>query len=83
MAQVLTGFQSKFSGNNTHTSYDAGKLSVYVHGPAGIHVLVTDEVLNNIKDDSLFVLDIKNAKVLMKAVYKNELNWKRPSNKQN
>ena len=54
--------------------YDASKLNVYINGPAGIHVFVTDEVLNNIKDDSLFALEIRNNKVLMKAVYKNEIN---------
>lgn len=55
-------------------AYDSANLSVYVNGPAGIHVLLTDEVLNNIKDDSLFVIDVMSGKVLMKAVYKNENN---------
>lgn len=65
--------QSKYSGSGSNI-YDAAKLNVYINGPAGINVFVTNEVLNNIKDDSLFSLDIQNNKVLMKAVYKNEIN---------
>lgn len=53
---------------------DASKLLVYINGPSGIHVLVSDEVVNNIKDESLFLLKMQNGKVLMKAVYKNEVN---------
>lgn len=65
--------QSKYSGSGSNI-HDATKLNVYINGPAGINVYVTNEVLNNIKDDSLFSLDIQNNKVLMKAVYKNEIN---------
>lgn len=46
---------------------------MYINGPAGIHVYVTDEVLNNIKDESLFTLEVQNNKILMKIVYKNEI----------
>lgn len=53
---------------------DPARLAVYVNGPAGIQVLVTDEVLNNIKDDALFAVEFQpgGAALLMKAVYKNE-----------
>lgn len=49
-------------------------MNVHIDGPAGIHVLVSDEVLNNIKDDSLFTIECQNGRILMKTVYKNEIN---------
>lgn len=70
---LFVDLQSKYSGSGSNI-YDATKLNIYINGPAGINVFVTNEVLNNIKDDSLFSLDIQNNKVLMKAVYKNEIN---------
>lgn len=70
---IYEDLQSKYSGSGSNI-YDATKLNIYINGPAGINVYVTNEVLNNIKDDSLFSLDIQNNKVLMKAVYKNEVN---------
>lgn len=51
---------------------DPAKLAVYVNGPAGIQVLVTDEVLDNIKEDALFAVEFQPGGVLMKAIYKNE-----------
>lgn len=66
--------QSKYSGSGSNL-YDASKLNIYIYGPAGIHVYVTDEVLGNIKDESLFALEIVNNKIVMKIVYKNEINW--------
>lgn len=66
--------QSKYSGSGSNI-HEAAKVNVYINGPAGINVFVTNEVLNNIKDDSLFSLEIQNNKILMKAVYKNEINW--------
>lgn len=69
---LFLGLQSKYSGSGS-TLYEATKLNVYINGPAGIHVYVTDEVLGNIKDESLFALEIQNNKVLMKIVYKNEM----------
>ncbi|XP_055312073.1 transcription factor CP2-like protein 1 isoform X2 [Sitodiplosis mosellana] len=64
--------QSKYSGSASNLC-DSTKFSVYINGPAGIHVFVTDEVLSNIKDESLFTLDVQNNKVIMKIVYKNEI----------
>lgn len=66
------GLQSKYSGSASNLS-DSTKFSVYINGPAGIHVFVTDEVLGNIKDESLFTLEVQNNKVIMKIVYKNEI----------
>lgn len=66
------GLQSKYSGSASNLC-DSTKLSVYINGPAGIHVFVTDEVLSNIKDESLFTMEVQNNKVLMKIVYKNEI----------
>ena len=33
-------------------------LDVYIEGPCGIHVLVTDEVVQNIKDESMFTVEL-------------------------
>lgn len=68
-----TDLQSKYSGSGSNL-YDASKLNIYIYGPAGIHVYVTDEVLGNIKDESLFALEIISNKIVMKIVYKNEIN---------
>lgn len=68
-----SGLQSKYSASGSNL-YESSKLCIYINGPNGVHVLVNDEVLNNIKDESLFTLDYQNGKVLMKAVYKNEMN---------
>ncbi|XP_055689943.1 transcription factor CP2-like protein 1 isoform X2 [Lutzomyia longipalpis] len=65
------GMQSKFAGSGSNL-YDASKFTVFIHGPNGIHVLVTDDVIGNMKDESLFTLDVQNGKILMKAVYKTE-----------
>lgn len=52
-------------------------MAVYVNGPAGINVLLTDEVLHNIKEDSLFSLEVDGTNILLKAVYKCESsNWR-------
>lgn len=70
--RFFAGLQSKYSGSASNLC-DSTKFSVYINGPAGIHVFVTDEVLGNIKDESLFTLEVQNNKVLMKIVYKNEI----------
>lgn len=45
------------------------RINLLVNGPNGVHVLLTEDVLNNIKDESLFQLEVKpNGNVLMKAV---------------
>lgn len=62
---------SKYSGSGSNL-FDASKLNIYTNGPSGILVMVTDEVLNNVKDDSLFAIEVQNGKVLMKTNYKNE-----------
>lgn len=69
---IDSGLQSKYSGSASNLC-DSTKFSVYINGPAGIHVFVTDEVLGNIKDESLFTLEVQNNKVIMKIVYKNEI----------
>ncbi|XP_055847759.1 putative uncharacterized protein DDB_G0286901 isoform X2 [Episyrphus balteatus] len=67
------GMQSKYSGSGSNIFNDASKTPVYITGPSGVHVTITDEVLNNeIKDGSLFALEVQNGKVLMKAVNKND-----------
>ncbi|XP_055536550.1 transcription factor CP2-like protein 1 isoform X4 [Wyeomyia smithii] len=45
------------------------RINLFVNGPNGIHVLMTEDVLSNVKDDSLFQLEVKsNGNVLMKSV---------------
>lgn len=66
--------QSKYSESGSNL-YDASKITIYINGPSGIHVLMSDEVLANIKDESLFLIEIQNnGKVIMKPIYKNEIN---------
>lgn len=72
-SHIFLDLKSKYSGSGSNL-FDSSKLNVYIFGPAGIHVFVTDDVLNNVKDDSLFALEMQNNKVLMKTVYKNEIN---------
>lgn len=31
---------------------------IYVQGPGGIHVLITDDVVRNIKDEAMFTIEI-------------------------
>ena len=52
---------------------DLTKYNIYISGPSGVHVLMTDEVLINIKDESLYTIDIKNEKIFLKSIYKNEI----------
>jgi transcription factor CP2 and related proteins len=54
--------------NNLNNNNNSNSLTMFIYGPNGIHVLVTDEVLINVKDESLFALEMHNGKLLMKAV---------------
>lgn len=63
---------TKFSGSNSNIFNDSNCSSIYILGPSGVHVAITDEVLSNeMKDGSLYVLEIINGKVLMKLINKN------------
>lgn len=55
---------------STSAINDDSNFKVFVNGPENINVLLTDEVLANIKDDSLFQLEINqvNGNILMKSV---------------
>lgn len=33
-------------------------LDVYIEGPCGIHVLVTDDVVQNMKDESMYTVEL-------------------------
>lgn len=65
---------SKYSGSGSNIFNDVNnKTFIYISGPSGVHVAVTDEVLNNeIKDGSLYGLEVQNGKVLMKLIINNE-----------
>ncbi|BFG03996.1 hybrid signal transduction histidine kinase A [Drosophila madeirensis] len=66
---------SKYSGSGSNIFNDANKSCVYISGPSGILVCVTDEVLNNeIKDGSLYALDVQGGKVILKLINKQDNN---------
>ncbi|XP_013113639.2 uncharacterized protein LOC106091612 isoform X1 [Stomoxys calcitrans] len=68
------GMHSKYSGSGSSIFNDVNNKSlIYITGPSGIHVAITDEVLTNeIKDGSLYGLEVQNGKVIMKLMNKNE-----------
>lgn len=58
------------NGSNPNLNDDSN-FKIYIHGPNNVLVLVTDEVLSNFKDESLFALELNGSGgVLMKAVSK-------------
>lgn len=59
------------SGNSSNL-HDELSAKLFINGPENINVLLTDEVLANIKDESLFHLEINqmNGNILMKSVNK-------------
>lgn len=69
------GMHSKYSGSGSNIFNDVNKSCVYIAGPSGIHVSVSDEVLNNeIKDGSLYALDVQAGKVVLKLINKQDNN---------
>lgn len=61
---------SRMSGSSPNLNDDSN-FKIFVYGPSQVLVLVTDEVLSNFKDESLFALEASaNGSVLMKAVKK-------------
>lgn len=64
---------SKYSGSGSNIFNDSSKNFIFFAGPSGVHVNVTDEVLNNeIKDGSLYALEVQSGKVVMKLINKND-----------
>jgi transcription factor CP2-like protein len=37
---------------------------IYVQGPGGIHVLIADDVVRNIKDEAMFTIEILQGKII-------------------
>ncbi|KMY92695.1 upstream-binding protein 1 isoform X1 [Drosophila simulans] len=69
------GMHSKYSGSGSNIFNDANKSCVYISGPSGILVTITDEVLNNgIKDRSLYALEVQAGKVILKLINKQDNN---------
>lgn len=70
------GMHSKYSGSGSNIFNDVtNKSAVYMTGPSGVHVSVSDEVLNNeIKDGSLYALDVQSGKVILKLINKQDNN---------
>lgn len=62
---------NQMSGSNSNLN-DESNFKVYIYGPNNVLVSVTDEVLNNIKDESLFALEANNGSILMKSIKKSE-----------
>lgn len=44
-------------------------LDVYIEGPCGIHVLVTDEVVQNMKDESMYTVELLPGKISDVTLY--------------
>ncbi|KPU75956.1 uncharacterized protein Dana_GF12780, isoform B [Drosophila ananassae] len=66
---------SKYSGSGSNIFNEANKSCVYISGPSGILVSVTDEVLNNeVKDGSLYALEVQAGKVILKLIHKQDNN---------
>jgi len=64
---------SKYSGSGSNIYNDVSKSFIYLLGPGGVHICVTDEVLNNeIKEGSLYGLEVQNGKVIMKFLNKSD-----------
>lgn len=51
---------------------DESNFKVFVYGPNNVLVTVTDEVLNNFKDESLYALEVNNGMILMKSIKKSD-----------
>lgn len=70
------GMHSKYSGSGSNIFNDVNNKScVYISGPSGVHVSVSDEVLNNeIKDGSLYAMDVQGGKVILKLINKQDNN---------
>lgn len=70
------GMHSKYSGSGSNIFNDVNNKScVYILGPSGVHVSVSDEVLNNeIKDRSFYALDVQGGKVILKSINKQDNN---------
>lgn len=63
--------------NSSNSSLnDDSNFKIYVYGPNNVLVSVTDEVLANFKDESLFALEVNpSGAVLMKSVVKKNSDW--------
>ncbi|XP_063699434.1 transcription factor CP2 isoform X2 [Culicoides brevitarsis] len=57
--------QTKYSDSN-NSLVDAVKMNLFMIGPANVQVMLTDEVLSNVKNDSLFAVESQNGKILMR-----------------
>ncbi|XP_030388317.1 upstream-binding protein 1 [Scaptodrosophila lebanonensis] len=69
------GMHSKYSGSGSNIFSEVNKCCVYLSGPGGVHVTITDEVLNNeVRDSSLYAMDAQGGKVILKLINKQENN---------
>lgn len=59
------------NGSNSNLN-DESNFKVFVNGPNNILITVTDEVLNNFKDESLYALEVNNGSILMKPIKKSD-----------
>lgn len=61
---------SRMNSSNSNLNEESN-FKIFIYGPNNVLVLVTDEVLANFKDESLFSLEVNNGSVLMKPAKKN------------
>lgn len=59
------------NGSNSNLN-DESNFKVFVNGPNNVLVAMTDEVLNNFKDESLYALEVNNGSILMKSIKKSD-----------
>jgi hypothetical protein len=65
--------QANSPSRSNHSLAEEPNFKLFISGPNNILVLINDEVLSNIKDESLFHLDVNPSKgnIIMKSVLKN------------
>lgn len=69
----FTGASSPNHMNSSNSNLnDESNFKVFVYGPNNVLVTVTDEVLNNFKDESLYALEVNNGSILMKSIKKSD-----------
>lgn len=70
IGSIWNASPSHMNSSNSNLNDDSN-FKIYVYGPNNVLVSVTDEVLANFKDESLFALEVNpSGAVLMKSVVK-------------
>lgn len=57
---------SKFNATSNSSLAEGFSINLFLLGPSNVQVLLTDEVLSNIKTDSLFGVETNNGKIILR-----------------